>query len=156
MNEKNLKLRKINNLLNLHDKTQKCPLDGSQFTSDCQFCETCEKFIDYLRNEIGVEVDNGRYVFVTKEEAKRGKFIRTPEHIKKMTDIKTKQKNRRIARVEAEVMKTDDIFSREQIVDKLDENDTFVMVVLKNMRHDGKITRVIQNRYEYNFMRVKQ
>ncbi len=156
MNEKNLKLRKINNLLNLRDKTQKCPLDGLQLTNDCQFCEICEKFKNYLENEIGVEIDNGRFVFVAKNEAKRGKFIRTKEHIKKMIDIKTQQKNRRIARVEAEVLKTDDIFSREQIVKKLDENDTFVMIVLKNMRRDGKIMRVIQNRYEYNFIKVKK
>lgn len=151
MNEKNLKFRQISNLLNLRDKKFICPIDSSNLTSDCQFCETCDKFKNYIENEYGVTIRCGRFYYGT---SKSGKWTRTQETINKTKKTKNKIKQNRIDKIIEVISRQTGHFDSIDLSKQTNENEGFITTVLRDLKKQGKIKRKVINRYEYKYIKV--
>lgn len=153
MNEKTLKLRQINNLLAFRDKNQKCPIDGSRFTSECLFCETCDKFKNYIKNEFNVDIQNGRFIYGT---SKSGKWTRTQETINKTKKTKNKIKQNRIDKIIEVISRQTGHFDSTSLSKQINESEGFIITVLRDLKKQGKIKRKVINRYEYKYIKVQE
>ncbi len=151
MNEKTLKFRQISNLLNLKDKKFICPIDSSSLTSECLFCETCDKFKDYIKNEFNVDIQNGRFIYGT---SKSGKWTRTQETLKKTANTKNKIRQKRIDKIIEAISKQTGLFDSSSLSKQINENEGFLTCILRDLKKQGKIKRKVINRYEYKYVKV--
>lgn len=151
MNEKTLKLRQINNLLAFRDKNQKCPIDGSRFTSECLFCETCDKFKNYIENEFCVTIRCGRFDYGS---SKSGKWTRTQEDIEKAAKKNKERRQFRINRIEEVINKQTGLFDSSNLSKQINENEGFITCILRDLKKQGKIKKILIKRYEYKYIKV--
>lgn len=151
MNEKAQKLRQINNILSIRERFKYCPIDKSSLTSECQFCEACDKFKKYLLEELDVKMLNGRFTY---GPSNSGKWIRTQEDIDKAAKKSKERRQFRINRITKLIDSKTGYFNAKQLATELNENEGFIAILLRALRKKNIIKRVVLSRYNYKFIKL--
>lgn len=133
-----------------------CPVDGEHISSlnkDCDICELCEDFQNYVWDHWHAKFHYGRLVLV---ENTNGKWKRTPEILQKTAETKKKIKQTRINRIEEAVNRRTEPFDYVDIAREINETEGFVILILRQLKKQGKIQKKVINLHDYKFVLKKQ